>query len=269
MCFVPDESVQLATDPVVAVVGATGGLGSALSRELARRGARLVLTGRNPATLQELSDELPGSASAVLDLHDPDAGDLLVATATAAFGRLDVLVNAAGIVAFGTLADTPDIVIEELFLTNVVGPLWLLRRCLPLLQASQGTVVQLSAVVAEQPLPGMAAYSATKAALSAADAALARELRRVGVRVLDVRPPHTNTGLHERPLHGSPPRLSQGLDPQEVARVIADALGEPKRLQLAAADFGTISSTAPTSTSSQSTSSQSTSGQPTEGAPHE
>ena len=239
MCLVPGESAQPQANPVVAVVGATGGLGSALSRELARRGARLVLTGRNPATLQELSEELPGSVSTVLDLHDPDAGDRLVATATAAFGRLDVLVNAAGVVAFGPLADTPDIVIEELFLTNVIGPMWLLRRCLPLLQASRGTVVQLSAVVAEQPLAGMAAYSATKAALSAADAALARELRRIGVRVLDVRPPHTNTGLHERPLHGSAPRLSEGLDPHEVARAIADALDEPKRLQLAAAEFGT------------------------------
>ncbi|HEY5248860.1 MAG TPA: SDR family oxidoreductase [Dermatophilaceae bacterium] len=226
----------------MAVVGATGGLGSAIAGELARRGARLVLTGRDPATLQSRSEELPGSATAVLDLGDPHAGDRLVATAQAAFGRLDVLVNAAGIVAFGPLADTPDIVIEELFLTNVIGPLWLLRRCLPLLQASQGTVVNLSAVVAEQPVPGMAAYSASKAALSAADAALARELRRVGIRVLDVRPPHTNTGLHERPLHGSAPRLSGGLDPHAVARTIADALEDPKRLQLAAAEFGTGSS---------------------------
>ena len=237
MCLLPGESAQPRANPVVAVVGATGGLGSALSRELAQRGARLVLTGRETGTLQALSEQLPGSAIAVLDVRDADAGDRLVAAATAAFGRLDVLVNAAGVVAFGPLADTPDVVIEELFLTNVIGPLWLLRRCLPLLQASQGTVVNLSAVVAEQPLPGMAAYSATKAALSAADSALARELRRVGVRVLDVRPPHTNTGLHERPLHGSPPRLSEGLDPQEVARVIADALGEPKRLQLAASEF--------------------------------
>ena len=256
----PGEPPQTVKNPVVAVVGATGGLGSAISRELARRGARLVLAGRDPATLQELSEELPGSVCAVLDLHDPDAGDRLVATATAAFGRLDVLVNAAGIVAFGSLADTPDIVIEELFLTNVIGPLWLLRRCLPLLQASRGTVVQLSAVVAEQPLPGMAAYSATKAALSAADAALARELRRVGVRVLDARPPHTNTGLHERPLHGSAPRLSGGLDPHAVARTIADALDEPKRLQLAAAEFGTRSSAQVTSEPVTSTSGQSMEG---------
>lgn len=269
MCPVPSEPQRIIENPVVAVVGATGGLGWAISRELARRGARLVLTGRDPAALRERSEELPGSASAVLDLHDPDAGDRLVAAATDAFGRLDVLVNAAGIVAFGPLADTPDVVIEELFLTNVIGPLWLLRRCLPLLQASQGTVVHLSAVVAEQPLPGMAAYSATKAALSAADAALARELRRAGIRVLDVRPPHTNTGLHERPLHGSVPRLAKGLDPETVARTIADALAEPKRLQLAAADFA---AEAPDRVASERITPErgtSPSGQSTQGVSHE
>ena len=269
MCPVPSEPQQIIENPVVAVVGATGGLGWAISRELARRGARLVLTGRDPTALRERSEELPGSASAVLDLHDPDAGDRLVAATTAAFGRLDVLVNAAGIVAFGPLADTPDVVIEELFFTNVIGPLWLLRRCLPLLQASQGTVVHLSAVVAEQPLPGMAAYSATKAALSAADAALARELRRAGIRVLDVRPPHTNTGLHERPLHGSVPRLAKGLDPETVARTIADALAEPKRLQLAAADFA---AEAPDRVASERITPErgtSPSGQSTQGVSHE
>lgn len=222
---------------MVAVVGATGGLGSALARELARRGSRLVLAARDEAALGALAGELSGSATAVLDVRDPDAGEGLVAAATAGFGRLDVLVNAAGVVAFGPLADTPDVVIEELFLTNVVGPLWLVRRCLPLLSASRGTVVHLSAVVAERPLPGMAAYSATKAALTAADAALALELRRTGVRVLDVRLPHTETGLAGRPLHGTAPRLPEGLDPGAVARRIADALADPDRRELPAADF--------------------------------
>ena len=223
--------------PVAAVVGATGGLGSAIARELARRGHRLVLAGRDRSGLEALSRELPGSVAVVLDVRDPDAGDHLTAALAAGPDRLDVLVNAAGVVAFATLADTPDIVIEELFLTNVIGPLWLLRRCLPLLQASGGTVVHLSAVVAERPLAGMAPYSATKAALTAADAALAIELRRVGVRVLDVRPPHTETGLAGRPLHGQAPRLPPGLEPAHVARAIADALDEPRRTALTASEL--------------------------------
>ena len=234
----PDnEAPSTKDDPVVAIIGANGGLGSALARELAGRGARLLLTARTPAAVQELQDELPGSAVAILDLRDVEAGDRLVEAATEHFGRLDVLVNAAGIVAFGDLADTPDVVIEELFFTNVIGPLWLLRRCLPLLQASKGTVVQISAVVAEQPLPGMATYAATKAALTAADTALTRELRRGGVRVLDVRPPHTETGLADRPLHGTAPKLPSGLTPERVAQAIADAIAEPRRNELASSEF--------------------------------
>lgn len=223
--------------PVAAVVGATGVLGGALARELARRGHRLVLCGRRRAALDALVADLPGSVAVTLDLRDVDAGDAVVAAATEAFGRLDVVVNAAGVVAFGTLADTPDVIIEELFLTNVLGPLWLVRRCLPALQASAGTLVQVSAVVAEQPLAGMAAYSATKAALTAADTALARELRRVGVRVLDVRPPHTETGLTDRAIAGVAPHLAPGLDPATVARGILDAMADPRRTEVAAADF--------------------------------
>ena len=229
----PDETGT----PVTAIVGAGGGLGTALARELAGRGARLLLTARDPTTLAGLLAELPDAEVVGLDLRDPAAGDRLVEAATARFGRLDVLVNAAGIVAFGDLADTPDLVIEELFLTNVVGPLWLLRRCIPLLQARKGTIVQISAVVAEMPMPGMATYSATKAAMTAADAALARELRRIGIRVLDVRPPHTETGLAGRPLHGTAPNLPRGLDPAAVARTIADAIDEPGRKVVTSADF--------------------------------
>ena len=232
-----DGPVRPDDDPVAAVVGATGGLGSAVARELAQRGHRLVLAGRDHSALEALTRELPGSVAVVLDVRDPDAGDHLVAALAEGPGRLDVLVNASGVVAFATLADTPDIVVEELFLTNVIGPLWLLRRCLPLLQASSGTVVHLSAVVAERPMAGMAPYSATKAALTAADAALAIELRRVGVRVLDVRPPHTETGLAGRPLHGQAPRLPRGLDPAHVARAVADALADPRRTALSASDL--------------------------------
>ena len=232
-----DQAGSADRDPVAAVVGATGGLGSAVARALAQRGHRLVLAGRDRSGLEALARELPGSVAVVLDVRDPDAGEHLVAAIADGPERLDVLVNAAGIVAFATLADTPDIVVEELFLTNVIGPLWLVRRCLPLLQESGGTVVHLSAVVAERPMAGMAAYSATKAALTAADAALAIELRRVGVRVLDVRPPHTETGLAGRPLHGRAPRLPPGLDPSDVARAIADAVADPGRSELSASEI--------------------------------
>lgn len=206
----------------VAVLGASGALGSRIARELDARGARLLLVGRDDAAL---ADVLPYAERVVVaDVADSGAGEAVASAARERLGGLDGLVNAVGVVAFGPLADTDDAVLEELFLTNVVGPLAVLRRVLPLLRESQGFVVNLSAVVAERPLPGMVAYSATKAALTAAGTALRSELRRDRVAVLDVRPPHTETGLAGRPVAGQAPRLPQGLDPDAVARRVVDAI---------------------------------------------
>lgn len=218
---------------VVAVVGASGALGSRLARGAAERGAHVVLVGRDEGRLRGVVD---GAAWVVGDIVDASLGERIVATATERHGGLDGLVNAAGVVAFGSLVDTDDAVIEELFLTNVLGPLFLVRRVAPALSERRGFVAQLSAVVAEHPLPGMAAYAASKAALTAADRALARELRRSGVDVIDVRPPHTETGLADRPLAGQAPRMPRGLDPDAVARQVLDAI-EEGRPELASTDF--------------------------------
>ena len=219
---------------VVAVVGASGALGSLLARGAAERGASVVLVGRDEGRLRAVLD---GAPVVVGELGDATLGERVVEVARSAHGRLDGVVNAAGVVAFGALAETDDALVEELFLTNVLGPLLLVRRVLPALTESKGFLVNLSAVVAEQPMAGMAAYSASKAALTAADRALARELRRVGVDVLDVRPPHTETGLVGRALAGRAPRLQEGLDPRGVAEAVLDAV-EAGRPELASTDFG-------------------------------
>ncbi|MGL4177097.1 MAG: SDR family NAD(P)-dependent oxidoreductase [Dermatophilaceae bacterium] len=235
-------------DTVVAVVGASGALGGLIARGAAARGARLVLVGRDRPRLKEVADDAiqgappPGDPSKDIpcvlgDLADAGLGERVVAAARERYGRLDGLVNAAGVVAFGNLVDTDDAVIEELFLTNVTGPLFLLKRVVPVLAENGGFVVNISAITAERPTAGMAAYSASKAALTAADAAVSRELKRHGVDVIDVRPPHTNTGLAGRPIAGTAPTLPEGHDPQGVAEAVLDAV-ESGRTELASADFG-------------------------------
>ena len=211
---------------VVAVVGATGGLGREIVRVLVGRGATVVRCNRSGGADSDLA----------IDLRDARAGDLLVEHATAAHGRLDGVVVAAGIVAFGDLVDTDDVVIEELFLTNALGPMWLAKHVVPALQASQGFFVNLSGVVAETPMPGMAAYSASKAAAAAATEAIRREFRRVKVSVIDVRPPHTETGLATRPLAGEAPKMPTGLEPAVVAERVVTAI-EQGDTAVAAADF--------------------------------
>jgi len=211
---------------VVAVVGATGGLGRELVVALVGRGATVVRCNRSGGPDSDLT----------IDIRDSQAGEVLVEYANATHGRLDGVVVAAGIVAFGDLVDTDDVVIEELFLTNALGPIWLAKHVVPALQASQGFFVNLSGVVAESPMPGMAAYSASKAAAAAATEAIRREFRRMKVAVIDVRPPHTETGLATRPLAGSAPKMPVGLEPGVVAERIVSAI-EQGDSAVAAADF--------------------------------
>lgn len=219
---------------VVAVVGASGALGSVIARGAATRGAQVLLVGRNA---ERLGAVVEGAEVVVGDLGDATLGERVAERARAVHGGLDGVVNAAGVVAFGALSDTDDAVVEELFLTNVIGPLFLARGVLPALRERGGFLANLSAVVAEQPMAGMVAYSASKAALTAADRALARELRRSGVDVVDVRPPHTETGLATRPLAGEPPRLPRGLEPSAVAEAVLDAV-EAGRTEVPADSFG-------------------------------
>jgi cyclic-di-GMP-binding biofilm dispersal mediator protein len=87
-----------------------------------------------------------------------------------------------------------------------------------------GVILGISAVVAEKPQPNMATYSAAKAATAALFSAVRTEARRRKVRVVDVRPPHTETGLATRAIAGDPPKLPTGLDPDAVATRIVEAL---------------------------------------------
>jgi short-subunit dehydrogenase len=213
----------------VLVTGATGALGSRIARELAARGARLTITGRSPEALAALG--IPGATvvpAELLHAHEPER---VVAAAVAAHGGLDGVVQATGVVAFGALLDTPDDVLYQLVETNLLAPLRLTRAAIPALQASTRTpfLATISAVVAENPVAGMAPYSATKAALTAADRALARELRRDRIHVLDIRPPHTETGLVDRAIAGTAPTLPTGLDPDAVARRIVAAIAAGER----------------------------------------
>ncbi|MEM9566278.1 MAG: SDR family oxidoreductase [Actinomycetota bacterium] len=211
---------SLGPDTSVLVAGASGGLGGAIVDQLQRRGARMTLVGRDQAKLDALA--APGPRLAV-DLRTPDACRRAVELALSEHGRLDVVINAAGVVAFGPVAELDVDVMEELFLTNTFVPIMLATAALPHLEVG-AAIVNISGVIAENNLPGMAAYGASKAAVAAFDQALAREARRAGVRVIDARPPHTETGLADRPIAGAAPRMPTGLDPATVAAVIVEAI---------------------------------------------
>lgn len=216
----------------ILLVGATGALGSEIGRQLTKAGARLTLFARDEEKLAQL--DLPGPR-VVGDIADVDACTDAVWEAVTRYGRIDGVVNATGVVAFGPLADLSDETIDELVTTNLIGPVRLMRTVLPEIEEG-GFIANLSAVVGERPTAGMALYSATKAALSAVDAALARELRARKIDVIDLRPPHTETGLAHRPIAGEAPRLPEGKAPDAVASRVVEAIRKRER-SVSASEF--------------------------------
>ncbi len=193
----------------VLVAGATGVLGAELAGGFARAGCRVALTGRDEGRLRDLAESLGGVPAGAAD-------------------AVDVVVVAWGVVAFGPAAEADDAVTEELFAVNTLAPMSLVRAALPHL-ADGGTVVLLSAIVADAPTLQMAEYSASKAALSAWAGVLRRELRSRSITVLDVKPPHIDTGLVDRALAGDPPRLPRGHDRSELVEAVLEGVREGSR----------------------------------------
>lgn len=228
----PTQTPVDLTGRSVLVTGAAGGLGRHISRLLADAGASLTLVGRDADALTALG--IDGATVASIDLTAPDGPAQAVEAAVSAHGGLAGVVHAAGVVAFGPVGEVDDDTVDELFLINALAPLRLLRAAhAPLTAAAAESgdafLVTISGVVAEKPTAGMAAYSASKAASWALQAAAAGELRRAKVRTIDARPPHTETGLATRPVAGQAPKLPEGLAPADVAARIVRAILDGER----------------------------------------
>lgn len=208
------------------VAGATGVLGRAVAEGLHEQGARVVAAGRDPERLHEVAATL-GTSGRHLDVVDAGSCAAAVAGAVEELGGLDLLVVATGAAAFGRAVELDEAVAEELFAVNTLGPIALVRAAAPYLAEArdgEGTAAVLSAVLADLPTAGMADYSAAKAALATWLQVLRREQRR-SFRVLDVRPPHLDTGLDTRALAGEPPRLPAPMPHRQVVGAILEAIG--------------------------------------------
>lgn len=204
----------------ILIVGATGVLGAELASQLSAAGASVSAIVRSAATL----DQTTVTAHAIADITDSSA----LSSAFATLAPLDGVINAAGIVAFGPIAELDDETLAQLFAINTIAPIVMLREGSRHI-AEGGFFANITAVVAQQPMAGMAAYSASKAGIWGAMTGAARELRRQQIDVIDIRPPHTETGLANRPIAGVAPKLPQGLEPSVVAARIVKAIVDGER----------------------------------------
>jgi NAD(P)-dependent dehydrogenase (short-subunit alcohol dehydrogenase family) len=219
------------TGASILVVGATGGLGREISSLLSQRGASLTLAARDEGRLAAV--RIPGTVVAG-DVTRPGIPAHFVSSAVAAYGKLDGVIFAAGAVAFGSVTELSDEVIERLWQVNARAWMSLLREATPALTASAVAggspfALTLSGVVAEAPTAGIAAYSAVKSALHSYGVAAGRELRRAGIRMVDARPGHTETELSLHPLAGSAPAFAAGLAPAAVAARLVEAIAADEK----------------------------------------
>jgi len=195
---------------IALVTGGTTGIGLAAAKLFHHEGARVIVTGRNPKTLDEARAQL-GSAVDVLasDAGDPAAVEALFTDIAERYGRLDVLFLNAGIVRIGTIEASPLATFEDVMRVNVVGPWLSLKHATPLLRTG-GAVVLNASINARLGMVGSSAYAASKAALRSLGRTAASELAPRGVRVNVLSPGPTDSGI-----------TAKVLDPAAAAATLA------------------------------------------------
>ncbi len=213
------------TDEVAIVTGASSGIGAATARELARRGATVVLAARRVGLLDAQVESIKragGQATAIpADMADASDVTMIAERTLASFGRVDVLVNNAGVFWSRPLASSPPDQITSLAQVNLLGAMLLTRAVLPsMMQCRHGAIItvgSLSGRVAMEPL-----YSATKYGLRGFSLALRRQLAGTGVSVSLVSPGNINTDMTRHVAARMP-------EPSLVATAIADLVRHPRR----------------------------------------
>ena len=189
--------MQRFSDKAVLVTGAGSGIGAATARRFASEGANVVLVGRRRDALESVAKDLDTARTLVhdADVSDPKAVEALVAAAVARFGKLDVLVNNAGVATAGSFLRGN---IEDWHKTmsiNVDGVVYCCRSALPHLLKSRGNIVNVSSVSGLGGDWGLAFYNASKGAVTNLTRALALEFGGKGVRVNAVNPSLTATDM--------------------------------------------------------------------------
>jgi NAD(P)-dependent dehydrogenase (short-subunit alcohol dehydrogenase family) len=179
---------------VAIVTGATSGIGMATAVRLAEGGARVAATGRNRAALAKLDQ--PNIQTYCADLTNDGETAGLVSTILRDMGGIDVLVNAAGIIAMGTIENTSLADYDLMMNMNVRSVLQLMQLALPSIIERKGNVVNVSSVNGLRAFPGVLAYCISKAAVDQLTRCAAMELAAKGVRVNAVNPGVTRTNLH-------------------------------------------------------------------------
>lgn len=226
------------TDKVIVITGGTDGIGRALVEECLLQGARVATCGRNADKLYQLQTQFPGAAlfTQVADVSVENDCRLFIERTLETFGKIDVLINNAGISMRALFKEASLDVIRQVMDINFYGAVYCTKYALPSLLETQGTIVGVSSIAGYRGLPGRSGYSASKFALQGWMEALRTELLMSNVHVMWVCPGFTTSNIRQVALNkdarkqGETPMDESKMMPADVcARHILDAMEKKKR----------------------------------------
>lgn len=228
------HEVRPIRDTVIAVTGASSGIGRESARALVEAGAKVAITARRQDRLDELVAEL-GAENVVAvagDISDAATSNTLVDAAVERFGHLDSVVAAAGIGMYGGILDNTDDELIEMANANYLGTVWTVRAAVPHLLANGGDIIVVTSVAGLRGGGNEAVYAGTKGAQVIFTGAIDRELREKGVRATSLSPAAVKTefAIGKGRTEGDP-ALDDVMLPEDVAAAIVVLLEQPRRLR--------------------------------------
>lgn len=228
-------------DKVVVITGGSSGIGKALAEKFGSEGNRIVITGRNPEALQQVAQELIAQKIDVLplqaDVSKQDDNDKMVKEIIDHYGRIDILINNAGISMRALFEDLDLDVVKKVMDINFYGALYATKACLPEILKNKGSIVGISSIAGFRGLPGRVGYCASKFALNGFLEALRTELLKKDVHVLTACPGFTSSNIRRVALtadgkaQGETPRNEEKMmSAEECASHIYKAVKKKKKI---------------------------------------
>ena len=223
-------------DKVVVITGASKGIGAELARQLAARGAKLMLAARSEAELAQVAADCKKAGASVVtvkaDVTSERDCQAIIAGAMVAYGRLDMLVNNAGATMWARFEDIEDMeILRRIMDVNYMGAVYCTKHALPLLKQSRGLIVGISSLAGRTGVPTRTGYSAAKHAMTGFFDSLRIELEDSGVSVTMIYPGFVATGIREnasgpdgKPILVSPVKEREVMSVEDCARRIVTAM---------------------------------------------